>query len=44
MMIKNSIQGGKPVLSKSMLHGYQKRAVDFIVNKHNVALFLDMGL
>jgi len=32
------------MLVKSMLHQYQKRAIDFIINKRNVALFLDMGL
>ena len=32
------------MLSKEDLHGYQNRAVDFIINKRKVALFLDMGL
>jgi hypothetical protein len=32
-----------PCLLKEQLHSYQKRAVDFIIEKHNVALLLDMG-
>ena len=32
------------MLDKSNLHNYQRRAVDFICDKHNVALFLGLGL
>ncbi len=43
-MNKNLTQGGRPILKVENLHAYQKRAVDFIINKRDVALFLDMGL
>ena len=42
--MKNLTQGGSPILKRSNLHEYQNRAVDFIIDKNNVALFLDMGL
>jgi len=32
------------MLKKELLHPYQKRAVNFILEKRNVALFLDLGL
>jgi len=43
-MSKNSTQGGRPILTKDMLHGYQLKAVKHIIDKPNSALFLDMGL
>lgn len=42
--IKNSIQGEAPCLTEANLHKYQNRAVRHIMNKSNVALWLDMGL
>ena len=42
--INNSTQGGRPILKRSNLHGYQNRAVQFIKDKHGAALFLDLGL
>ena len=32
------------MLNITNLHNYQNKAIDFIINKRNVALFLDMGL
>ena len=44
MESKNLIQGGRPILKRSDLHGYQDRAVQFVKDNHGSALFLDMGL
>ena len=43
-MSKNSTQGGRPILKKDMLHEYQNRAVQHILDIPKSALFLDMGL
>lgn len=43
-MNKNLTQGGRPILTKDKLHGYQNRAVQHILDKPKSALFLDMGL
>ncbi len=43
-MNKNLTQGGRPILNANNLHAYQHRAVDFILESPEVALFLDMGL
>ena len=44
MESKNLIQGGRPILNRSDLHGYQDRAVQFVKDNHGSALFLDLPL
>jgi len=43
-MNKNPTQGGRPILRKEHLHGYQLKAVKHILTIPKSALFLDMGL
>lgn len=42
--IKNSIQGGRPMLTRDDMHEYQKRAVKHIIKVKKCGLWLDMGL
>ena len=42
--MKNSTQGGSPILTKDKLHGYQNKAVQHILDKPRCALWLGMGL